>query len=90
MKVIGKSEDGYIITATKDEIANLQGLYSHYSDEFKVNVGDELNIKPFYDMAKNANSIRSRRDELESMARHIDSALRIIDFVTKSTDKEKV
>ena len=88
MKVIGKSEDGYIITATKDEIAYLQGLYSHYSDKFKVNVGDELNIKPFYAMAERANSIRSRRDELESVANHIDSALRIIDFVTKATDKE--
>lgn len=88
MKVIGKSENGYIITATKDEIANLQGLYSQYSDGFKVNVGDELNIEPFYDMARKANSIRSRRDELESVANHIDSALRIIDFVTKSTDKE--
>ena len=88
MKVIGKSENGYIITATKDEIANLQGLYSQYSDGFKVNVGDELNITPFYHMAKEANGIRSRRDELESVANHIDSALRIIDFVTKSTDKE--
>lgn len=88
MKVIGKSEDGYIITATRDEIANLQGLYSHYSDEFKVDVGDELNIEPFYNMAKKANSIRSRRDELESIASHIDSVLRIIDFVTKSADQE--
>ena len=42
----------------------------------------------FYHMAKEANGIRSRRDELESVANHIDSALRIIDFVTKSTDKE--
>ena len=39
-------------------------------------------------MAKKANSIRSRRDELEGIASHIDSALRIIDFVTKATDKE--
>lgn len=89
MKVIGESENGYIITATKDEIANLQGLYSHYNDKFNVDVGDELNIKSFYDMAKEANSIRSRRDELESVANHIDSALRIIDFVTKSTGKEQ-
>ena len=89
MKVIGESENGYIITATKDEIANLQGLYSHYSDGFNVDVGDELNIKPFYDMAKEANSMRSRRNELESVANHIDSALRIIDFVTKSTGKEQ-
>ena len=89
MKVIGQSEDGYIITATKDEIANLQGLYSHYSIEFKVDVGDELNIEPFYDMARKANSIRSRRNELESVANHIAAALEIIDFVTKSTDKEQ-
>lgn len=88
MKVIGQSEDGYIITATKDEIANLQGLYSHYSDEFKVDVGDKLNIKPFYAMARKANGIQSRRDELESVANYIAAALKMIDYVTKSIDKE--
>ena len=86
MKVIGKSEDGYIVTVTKDEIVNLQGL--QYSDGFKVNIGDELDIKPFYDMAKEANSIRSRINELERVARYIDSALRLMDLVIKSIDKE--
>lgn len=86
MKVIGKSEDGYIITVTKDEIANLQGL--HYSDGFRVNIGDELNIKSFYDMAKEANSIRGRINELERVARYIDSAFRLMDLVIKSIDKE--
>ena len=84
MKVIGKTEDGYLINAKQDELANLQGMYSHYDDNFRLNIGDEINIKPFYDMAKEAVRLRNRSDELRTAANHIDSAIRIIDFVTKS------
>ena len=87
MKVIGETNDGYILQASKEEIANLQGLYSQYSEGFRVNVEDEINITPFYRMAKNANSLRSKSDELRSAANYIDSAIRIIDFVTKATQE---
>ena len=36
MKVIGKSQDGYLIAATATEIAQLFGHYSANSDEFKA------------------------------------------------------
>ena len=32
MKIIGKTEDGYIIEASQDEVANLIGYYSKYDD----------------------------------------------------------
>ncbi len=84
MKVIGRTENGYLIDAKQDELANLQGMYSHYDDNFRLSIGDEINIKPFYDMAKEAVRLKNRSDELRTAANHIDSAIRIIDFVTKS------
>lgn len=35
MKVIGKSQDGYLIAATATEIAQLFGHYSANSDEYE-------------------------------------------------------
>ena len=86
MKVIGKTENGYLIDAKRDELANLQGMYSHYDDNFRLNIGDEINIQPFFNMAEEAVRLRNRSDELRTAAGHIDSAIRIIDFVTKSEE----
>ena len=60
MKIIGTTQDGYLIDAKQDELANLQGMYSHYDKNFRLNIGDEINIKPFYDMAKEAVCLRNR------------------------------
>ena len=86
MKVIGKTENGYLIDAKRDELANLQGMYSHYDDNFRLNIGDEINIQPFFNMAEEAVRLRNRSDALRTAAGHIDSAIRIIDFVTKSEE----
>ena len=88
MKVIGENKDGYIITATKDEIANLQGLYSHYNDDFRVNVGEDINIKPFYKMGREVQSLHNHNEEMKKAMECINEATRIIDFVTKCTESE--
>ena len=41
MKVIAKTENGYILDASADDIAGIEGMYSH---EKKINLGDEINI----------------------------------------------
>ena len=47
MKIIGKTEDGFILEASKDDVAGLEGLYSH-AKSFKV--GDLIDVKGlFYD-----------------------------------------
>ena len=35
MKVVGYTEKGYMLDATKEEIANLIGFYSTYSEEYR-------------------------------------------------------
>ena len=83
MKVIGKAENGYIITASKEEIANLNGLYSEYADGFKVEIGDEINIKEMYRIAARAKQIRSMDKELRRVVDCIQESIRTIDFVTR-------
>lgn len=48
MKVIGKTDDGYILVASKDEVANLAGFYSAYSEGVRVEVGREVKVSEMY------------------------------------------
>lgn len=42
MKVIGKSEQGYLIAATEDEIANLFGFYFAHQDRYRALLDEKL------------------------------------------------
>ena len=48
MKVIGKSEAGYLIAATESEIGDMFGVTSIYGDEWKK-VREELRRKTYSD-----------------------------------------
>ncbi len=53
MKIIAKTESGYLIDVTKDEIATLQGI-SWVDKRFKEpKAGDEINITRVYDILAN-------------------------------------
>lgn len=45
MKIIGKSEDGYILTASKSDVAAIEGLYSH---EKRYEIGDIIDIEGLF------------------------------------------
>lgn len=45
MKIIGKSEDGYILTASKDDVAAIEGLYSNQK---RYEIGDLIDIKGLF------------------------------------------
>ena len=45
MKIIGQTAEGFLLSATEDEVYNLVGYYSRYSDGAKkLKPGDEINI----------------------------------------------
>lgn len=90
MKVLGQSDETYIIEATKDEIANLQGVYSRYHDYFVIpKVGDEINIKPFYRMARECKYIQANRDKILEVINSLTLATDVIDFVANSKEAEQ-
>lgn len=45
MKIIGKSENGYILTASKDDVAAIEGLYSHQK---RYEIGDIIDIEGLF------------------------------------------
>ena len=88
MKIIGENKEGYIITATKDEVANLQGLYNHYSDNFRAQVGEDINTQFVYEIGQLMKRIRYYCKEMEKAEELINKATGIINFVTKDTEGE--
>lgn len=92
MKVLGESSDSYIVEMSKDEMANLQGLYrkfSYRSDICKIpECGDTVEIEKFYDMVHNVSSvigdINQFRKKMASMLKYLHD----FEFVTRETDEE--
>ena len=70
MRIIGKTEDGFILEASKDDVAGLGGLYAH---EKKFNVGDLIDFDKFH------NKYRSIDSALNDISRLKAAAQRIID-----------
>ena len=44
MKIIGKTNDGFILEASKDDVAAMEGLYSHQK---RFEVGDLIDMEGF-------------------------------------------
>lgn len=86
MKVIGESEDSFIIEASKNEIANLIGYYSKYDSKFKINAGDQINISDMFkqlynlehnkpELSKVVNTLRNLADSLEPVCPVIEKSV---------------
>lgn len=49
MKIIGKTDKGFILEAAKSEVCNLIGYYSEYSEKLpKLDVGTEVRVHEMY------------------------------------------
>jgi hypothetical protein len=65
MKIIGESTESFIIEASKNEVANLLGYYSKYSDRKPpVVVGNEIKINEMYTQLY---ELSRRKDDLKKM-----------------------
>jgi hypothetical protein len=76
MKIIGQTEDGFLISASRDEIANLVGFYFGGADGCpQIKVGVEIPINKLwtrlYTLQQSEGIIRSLAQNLESFARDI-------------------
>jgi len=49
MKVIGKSQNGFILDASSQEVARLIGYYGSYKDGATPSVGDEIQVNKMYE-----------------------------------------
>lgn len=70
MRIIGKTNDGFILDASKNDVAALEGLYSH---EKRFEVGDVIDIHGLF---SKYSSIRSALRDINKLK---ESAQKIID-----------
>ena len=78
MRIIGKTEDGFILEATKDDVAALEGLYTH---EKNFRVGDLIDFDNFHSKYRSINSALNDISRLKAAAqRIIDSAKWVEEF----------
>lgn len=70
MKIIGSTDGGFILEASRDDVNALEGLYSH---EKKFHVGDAIDV---YGLFSKYRSIRNALNDINNLKQ---SAQRIID-----------
>ena len=84
MKIIGGTESGFILEATKDEVANLAGYYSYnhapdkgyHKDAF--NIGDQVNVDAMY---RQLYSLARLGDQVESTKKTLEAAIQLLTIV---------
>jgi len=72
MKIIGETKDGYIIEASRDDVANLIGYYYGSAMKNRLSTGDEIQInkmfRQLYNLEHNQPELRKVVDSLRGIA----------------------
>ena len=82
MKVIAKTNDGYILEASKEDVRNIQGMYLH---EKSVDIGDVIDIEGLF---KKYMSVSSAFDKIESLRQTADLITRAADWIEQFKEKK--
>ena len=77
MKIIGKTEEGFILEASKDDVAALEGLYSHQK-QFKV--GDLIDVYGLFEKFK---TIRMAINDIASVKQSAQTVIDAVEWVEK-------
>ena len=93
MKIIGYTGKGYMLDATKEEIANLIGFYGTYGEEFRkksIGIGSEINVsgmyKQLYGLARGYDDIERAKDNLKRCIELLDIVNPLIDVSINPDD----
>ena len=68
MKIIGRTKDGFILEASRDDIAAMEGLYSH---EKSFEVGDLIDMKGLFSKCKSIDVAFNDISRLRTAAKSI-------------------
>lgn len=68
MRIIGKTKDGFIIEASRDDVAAMEGLYSHQK---KFEVGDLIDINGLFNRYRSVDMAFNDIDRLRNSAENI-------------------
>lgn len=86
MKIIGTTDNGYIIEINKTEAANMAGAYSSFSDECKDwKIGSVISIGRIYGDAKEAVDLMSGlKSSIEALNKQTTSMLKKVEIKEKT------
>lgn len=93
MEIIGKTKEGYILKASKNEVANLIGFYSDYSDEFRskgLEIGDSIQISKMYNRLYKQERSSKDLERTAQTLRTIADLLEPLDPIIKALSEDKV
>ena len=68
MKIIGKTNDGFILEASRDDVAAMEGLYSHQK---RFEVGDLIDMEGLFSKCKSIDIAFNDIDRLRNSAENI-------------------
>ena len=68
MRIIGKTEDGFILEASKDDVAAMEGLYAH---EKRFEVGNLIDMKGLFSRCRSIDVAFNDIDHLRQSAESI-------------------
>jgi hypothetical protein len=89
MKIIGSTNNGFIVEASEDEIANLCGYYSKYqhSEQLRTNVpvkvGDSINVAQMYSQLILLASLESRMADARGILKTVTGGLTMVDPIIR-------
>ena len=96
MKIIGKTENGYITEIGKDELANFVGYYSYsqtpnphqYSNKGPFQVGDEVTVGKMYGQLYNLSRISDQAEQAKKALQAAIELFTIVDPVVRKITEE--
>ena len=69
MRIIGKTENGFILEASRKELSNLTGYYSEFADSTsKLKVGQLIKVSEMYDQLY---TLASKTDTISSISKKL-------------------
>lgn len=68
MKIIGKTNDGFILEASREDVAAMEGLYSHQK---RFEVGDLIDMEGLFSKCKSIDIAFNDIDRLRNFAENI-------------------
>ena len=77
MKIIGKTKDGFIIEASRDDVAAMEGLYAHQK---RFEVGDLIDMTGLFSRCKSIDMAFNDIDHLRKAAENI---IKATDWIEK-------
>lgn len=85
MKIIGATENGYIIDADANEVANLIGYYSKYTKDFvKPKVGDEIQVDAMF---KQLHTLANKKNDLSQTVKTLRNIAELLEPVCPIIEK---